>query len=246
MNQLPVSLRGPARPGHVCGSHRPTLDRTAQPAVGIGVIGCSQVARSRLKISSPSVALDVQRCRSELDQLQAELEVWSSPSPPGLGLWRHKLYALIGEILDPNHALAIRLAGLSWDSRFSEAKQAGAEIIKTLRWELDRFAPVTAPFADATIDPELWGHVRGLVDARDWEKVAREAAVFVEDKLRTWGECSVFRNGKRQCLQGGHRTQRVPPTEGRPCQRTARLATARRRIRSSPPEPEWPPDPEPQ
>jgi hypothetical protein len=40
--------------------------------------------------------------------------------------------------------------------------------------------------SDATVDPELWGHVQGLVDAGDWEKVAREAAVFVEDKLRIW------------------------------------------------------------
>jgi hypothetical protein len=60
------------------------------------------------------------------------------------------------------------------------------EIIEALRWELDRRAPATAPFSGATIDPELWDHVRGLVDAGDWEKVAREAAVFVEDKLRIW------------------------------------------------------------
>ena len=32
--------------------------------------------------------------------------------------------------------------------------------------------------------------MRGLVEARDWEKVAREAAVFVEDKLRNWASIS--------------------------------------------------------
>ena len=63
---------------------------------------------------STSMALDVQRCRSELDELQTELEQWSSSIPPGLDLWRHKLSALISEILNPNHALAMRLAGIRW------------------------------------------------------------------------------------------------------------------------------------
>lgn len=159
-------------------------------------------------LSSTNMALDVQRCRADLNDLEAELKQWQTPHPPGLELWKHKLAAMIGEILDPHHALAIRLSGLRWDSGstsarsrldrkagmsgpsdqslFVEAKQSADQIIEALRWELDRLAPVTAPFADATIDPELWGHVRGLIEAKDWEKVAREAAVFVEDKLRNW------------------------------------------------------------
>lgn len=156
------------------------------------------------------MALDVQRCRKDLDELEAELEQWRTPGPPGLDLWRHKLCALIGEVLDPHDALAIKLVGLRWrldststrsrldrkglasmanptdQSVFLEAKQSAAQIIQALRWQLDRLPPATAPFADTTIDPDLWGHVHGLVDAQDWEKVAREAAVFVEDKLRNW------------------------------------------------------------
>jgi hypothetical protein len=152
------------------------------------------------------VSLDVQRCRNELDELEVQLGQWSAANPPGFGLWRHKMHSLIGEILDPNHSLAIRLAGVTGrlhggtprpgtlfrtgynpgGEAFVQAKQAAAEIIEALRWELNRLAPATAPFSDATVDPELWDHVRGLVEAGDWEKVARESAVFVEDKLRTW------------------------------------------------------------
>ena len=69
---------------------------------------------------------------------------------------------------------------------FAEAKQKALGIIESLRWELKRLPPATAPFSDATVDPESWGHVRVLVEAGDWEKVAREAAVFVETKLRQW------------------------------------------------------------
>jgi hypothetical protein len=151
--------------------------------------------------------MDVQRYRDELDQLEAELSRWTAPGPPGFDVWRHKMNSLIGEILDPNHSLAIRMVGLTDRLRsgppprsgslfgvaprpvgetFAQAKQSAAGIIEALRWELNRLAPATAPFSDATVDPELWDHVRGLVDAGDWEKVAREAAVFVEDKLRIW------------------------------------------------------------
>jgi hypothetical protein len=135
------------------------------------------------------MALNSERCQTELDELEVELQQWCRPSPRGLDLWRHKLYALIGEILDPKGALAIRLSGLRWGPSmpaFQQAKQSAAEIIESLRWELGRRAPGTDPFVAATIDPELWQHVRGLVEAKDWEKVAREAAVFVEDKLRKW------------------------------------------------------------
>lgn len=153
------------------------------------------------------MTLDVQRCRNELDELGAQLDQWTAPNPPGYDLWRHKMHSLIGEILEPNHSLAIQLTGLTDRLRgggrprsgglftaaydpggepFVKARRAAAEIIEALRWELDRRAPATAPFVDASVDPELWNHVRGLVDTGDWEKVAREAAVFVEDKLRTW------------------------------------------------------------
>ncbi len=136
------------------------------------------------------MAVDVERCRTELDQLEVELQRWNvAPSPPGLSLWRDKLYTLIGDILTPNDALAIRLSGLQWTpglATFQQAQRSAAGIIEKLRWELGRRAPTTDPFVAATIDPELWEHVRGLVEAKDWEKVVREAAVFVEDRLRTW------------------------------------------------------------
>jgi hypothetical protein len=151
-----------------------------------------------------SMPLDVARCRSELDELESELMQWSQPNPPGLHHWRDRLYALIGEIRDPKDSLAIRLSGLRWSASrrpliervgsvgwadkeaFERDKATALDIIKTLRWDLDRMPPATAPFSDATVDPELWQHVKGLVEDGDWEKVAREAAVFVETKLRDW------------------------------------------------------------
>ena len=37
-----------------------------------------------------------------------------------------------------------------------------------------------------SFDPELWEHVRKLVEDEDWGKVAPQTAIFVEDRIRTW------------------------------------------------------------
>lgn len=75
-------------------------------------------------------------------------------------------------------------------ARFRSAEQEAGEVIGALRWDLGRLAPTTEPFSEATIDTELWEHVRGLIEANDWEKVARESAVFVESKRRDWASLS--------------------------------------------------------
>jgi hypothetical protein len=130
------------------------------------------------------VTLDVQRCRDELDGLEAELERWTAPNPPGFDLWRHKMHALIGEILDPNASLATRLVGLTDRLRggtprsgtvfraaydpsgeaFVQAKQAAVGIIEALRWELNRRTPAAATFSDATAGPELGAMSDGPIE----------------------------------------------------------------------------------
>jgi Protein of unknown function (Hypoth_ymh) len=139
-------------------------------------------------VGSESMPVNVQRSRVELNVLEAEMKGWTGPNPPGADVWQHKMFVLIEEILDPKDALAIRLGSVHWEdaARFRTNKEKAEGIIKSLRWHLDRLSPATDPFSDATVDPDLWAHVRGLIEAGDWEKVAREAAVFVETKLRQW------------------------------------------------------------
>ncbi|WP_353952206.1 TIGR02391 family protein [Knoellia sp. S7-12] len=56
-------------------------------------------------------------------------------------------------------------------------------------------------------DPELWEHVRGLVEAKDWGKVASQTAIFVEDRLRSWAGDP--RNGRGESLVGKELMGRV-------------------------------------
>lgn len=160
------------------------------------------------------MTIDVERCRADLDELERELDGFTGAGQPGLEVWKHKVNAVIDEVAGARSSLAVRFNGLRWepsgsaarrrlDARgpmamygepvaavFRSAKQEAREVIEALRWDLGRLAPTTEPFSEATIDSELWEHVRGLIEADDWEKVARESAVFVESKLRDWASLS--------------------------------------------------------
>jgi hypothetical protein len=68
-----------------------------------------------------------------------------------------------------------------------------------------------SPLDDASIDPELWAHVQGLIADDDWAKVPAAVAIFVEDKTRSWAGDP--RNAKNEILVGkGLYTQVLNPS----------------------------------
>lgn len=74
--------------------------------------------------------------------------------------------------------------------RFEQARHGGIRdacgvidaAIYRLRLESDDEEPVD----HRSFDPELWEHVKRLVEDQDWGKVASQTAIFVEDRVRTW------------------------------------------------------------
>ena len=140
--------------------------------------------------------MSTEAMKKELDELAQMLAGMSSNREVGFTTWVHRMNAAIAELVGGKSALAIRFNGLRWDPppnryRMDEvprSKEIAAEIIETLRWELRRKAPAPNPINGTAIDTELWDHVQGLIDAGDWDKVALNSAVFVEDRLRNWAE----------------------------------------------------------
>lgn len=173
------------------------------------------------------------RIRADVDGLVVELEGLASPFTPDFAYWRDRVVQVITEVVGPTDDLTKQFDGLRWRGdvspiqrslaffgnsvtaigdaiAFDAAKANARELLKTLKWKLDRGshlldASTAEPAAlDSTsFEPDLWDHVRVLVESKDWEKVPREAAVFVEDRLREWarptetqgrGSAEVFRH----------------------------------------------------
>lgn len=152
----------------------------------------------------------------ELDELGTVLSDLSSQDQQGFDLWHHRMNKVISEVVGPNSALAIKFNGLMWGERstsvarqrlnsfggtlsstgnassaiFITAKRTSAEIISTLIWEVNHSQNNGISLDDGNIDVELWEYVSALFESQEWDKVALNAAVFVEDKLRTWANIS--------------------------------------------------------
>lgn len=56
--------------------------------------------------------------------------------------------------------------------------------------------PADVELDEASHDQELLAHVRNTIDAGDWEKLAAQVAIFVEDRVRKWSESEAAAVGK--------------------------------------------------
>lgn len=63
-------------------------------------------------------------------------------------------------------------------------------------YALELAAETDEPVDESSFDPELWIYVCGLVESGDWGKVAAQAAVFTEDKVRRWSAQDASSVGK--------------------------------------------------
>jgi len=66
-----------------------------------------------------------------------------------------------------------------------DAAERGKAVLRSAFYALETLRR-NSPLDDASIDPELWEHVAGLVADEDWTKIPAAVAIFVEDKIRTW------------------------------------------------------------
>jgi Protein of unknown function (Hypoth_ymh) len=58
-----------------------------------------------------------------------------------------------------------------------------------------RLNPIESPLTELTVDPELWSHVRVLVEQDQWEKIPADVVIFVEDRVRKWSGNPRVRDG---------------------------------------------------
>lgn len=59
-----------------------------------------------------------------------------------------------------------------------------------------RADPTDIETDEASYDPELLAYVRNTIDTQDWEKLAAQVAIFVEDRVRKWSEADSGSVGK--------------------------------------------------
>lgn len=78
-------------------------------------------------------------------------------------------------------------------SSFDAARHSGIRnacgVIDAAMYQLRlQFEDHDEPVNMRSFDPELWEHVKMLVEDEDWGKVASQTAIFVEDRVRAWAD----------------------------------------------------------
>lgn len=72
-----------------------------------------------------------------------------------------------------------------WEHYRADAVDRGCGSIRSAIYALETVGD-KSPMDDASIDPELWAYLQGLISDDDWAKVPAAVAIFLEDKVRTW------------------------------------------------------------
>lgn len=144
------------------------------------------------------------RAEKGIDALEALKEEARTPAVMNGGehltAWKGKVRGVLVAALGSDDHLVQRFDKVRYslsmvtsgtpDHHFDQARHGGIRnacgvidaAVYQLRLRIDDDEPVDR----RSFDPELWEHVKRLVEDQDWGKVASQTAIFVEDRVRTW------------------------------------------------------------
>ncbi len=139
---------------------------------------------------------------ARLRDLDAEAEVPAAQARgwSGLASWQARVRACVVAGLSEGHNLVSKLdankyspimtvnGGTTeqWNRAYTSGVARAKAYIEAAIYELEVRVGDDDLVDESSYDPALWAHVRGLVQDEDWGKVASQAAIFVEDRLRRW------------------------------------------------------------
>ena len=112
--------------------------------------------------------------------------------------WRQKTIFTLDEIFGSWHDYTQQFKGISFSTKSDEpdrqvrAFELGVSrakaLLKGMMYYVDEVAGLGKVDSSLriSIDPDLWEHVRRLIDQEQWDHAARETTAFVESKIRQW------------------------------------------------------------
>lgn len=142
----------------------------------------------------PAVAIE------ELTKLKAEAESADLfRQPVGLESWKPRVRMILVRSLGAdNHVVdkfdkvayspSVMWGGMprsAWEDHRRGGVRNAIGLIDAAIYEL-KFVGGDEPVDEHAYDPELWAHVKALVESEQWGMVASQTAIFVENHVRGW------------------------------------------------------------
>ncbi|WP_328614569.1 TIGR02391 family protein [Amycolatopsis sp. NBC_00355] len=79
-----------------------------------------------------------------------------------------------------------RTPSSAFEQAFRSGVQDACGIIDAAIFELQDAGTSDDAVDETTFDPELWSHVQNHIRNEDWQAVASQTAIFIEDRVRQW------------------------------------------------------------
>lgn len=136
-----------------------------------------------------------------LQQLKAEAgEATFRDSSGQFTSWKSRVRSVLTRALGKDHHVLAAFEDVRYDlsmftertpsSAFEQAFRSGVQdacgIIDAAIFELQDAGTSDDAVDETTFDPELWSHVQNHIRNEDWQAVASQTAIFIEDRVRQW------------------------------------------------------------
>ncbi|MGH8329553.1 MAG: TIGR02391 family protein [Pseudomonas fluorescens] len=132
---------------------------------------------------------------------EAEREGLQLKPSAKLSSWRGRVQSVLTRALGMDHHLTktfidIRYiySGPAWsgmpastsENAFLSGLQEAVGVLEAAIFELELAGTSDDAVDETAFDPDLWAHVQTDVQNEEWQKVASQTAIFVEDRVRQW------------------------------------------------------------
>jgi uncharacterized protein Ymh len=88
----------------------------------------------------------------------------------------------------------------AFEGAFLRGLRKASGVIEAAIFELEEAGTSDDAVDETAFDPDLWAHIQTHVQNEDWQTVASQTAIFVEDSVRRW--CGSPRGNNGQTLVG--------------------------------------------
>jgi hypothetical protein len=154
------------------------------------------------------------KARENLNQLHDEaLKQGLALRPPGVfSSWKGRVRSVLSRSLGEEHHLLSDFLAISYsvgvypasqesmDRAFLRGVHKACGILEAALFEIDDAGNDDDAVDETAFDPDLWAHVQGHVQNAEWQTVASQTAIFVEDRIRQW--CGEPKGSSGQTLVG--------------------------------------------
>lgn len=155
--------------------------------------------------------MQTQRAIENLDQLKKEAQLGSLHRGSGeFTSWKSRVRSVLTRSLGKDHhilksfdevrytllAASSNTPDSAWEKAFQSGLQKACGVLDAAIFELGDAGTSDDAADETAFDPDLWSHVQTHIQNEDWQAVASQTAIFVEDRVRRWCGEPEGRNGR--------------------------------------------------